>query len=607
MNLYYETDLYHFGIKGMHWYQRRYQNEDGSYTAAGRARYGIGKAAKAVATAPVRGVKAVGRAVKKKIRSKWVDYLTRDLQAYDKNVMKLSESEKEWAKEKFKRKNEVADLTQEQNRIARKNSEHLSGMLDSGKKIADVISSVAIGRTLSDLAQERTGFEPIDEKYWKKQQAKAEFEQKQVQVAEERAKATRQLSYNKRQALEYGEILSKEADDIYAKEIKDGVSDTQARKDAALHFTTNFRDFCDYLGIEPSDVYESDKKKDKKKKKPKDGDDEASQAYTSPTDYFAAILSEDSFDHYGVKGMKWYVRRYQPYPLGEAKGKVIGDAAAKARARMAPDKKLLATEMPKSTQQIAKELRAAKVAKMTRNLNTFKKNSHLLSDAEYEAAMKKFTRKEDIAKMQESKFARSVNYVKLVENAVNSTKSVADNVSLITTGYDLKTNAKKRRNPFDSEYYKDQSAKFDAEIKRAKSMQEQYKEEQEQSKMRMQDIAERYAETNAKAESDKKVAEASAAQSKSYQEQAKYRQEAAKADQEELKRKEAVNAIGKRIAEALRKESADAEEDARNRTAAAEKAMRDLGMRDAYKDYQRKHPNSEMSFDRFKSRFYGDD
>lgn len=35
-------ELWHFGIKGMAWGRRRYQNEDGTYTAEGRARYGYG-------------------------------------------------------------------------------------------------------------------------------------------------------------------------------------------------------------------------------------------------------------------------------------------------------------------------------------------------------------------------------------------------------------------------------------------------------------------------------------------------------------------------------------------------------------------------------------
>ena len=34
-----ESELYHHGIKGMKWGVRRYQNEDGSLTNAGKKRY----------------------------------------------------------------------------------------------------------------------------------------------------------------------------------------------------------------------------------------------------------------------------------------------------------------------------------------------------------------------------------------------------------------------------------------------------------------------------------------------------------------------------------------------------------------------------------------
>lgn len=37
--LYSTNELYHFGVKGMHWGVRRYQNQDGSYTSKGRGRY----------------------------------------------------------------------------------------------------------------------------------------------------------------------------------------------------------------------------------------------------------------------------------------------------------------------------------------------------------------------------------------------------------------------------------------------------------------------------------------------------------------------------------------------------------------------------------------
>lgn len=37
------SELYHHGIKGQKWGIRKYQNEDGSLTAAGRKRYGVGE------------------------------------------------------------------------------------------------------------------------------------------------------------------------------------------------------------------------------------------------------------------------------------------------------------------------------------------------------------------------------------------------------------------------------------------------------------------------------------------------------------------------------------------------------------------------------------
>lgn len=57
------TYLAHHGTKGMKWGQRRYQNSDGSLTALGRARYGVG----AARTKASGVIKKVGTAIRKKV------------------------------------------------------------------------------------------------------------------------------------------------------------------------------------------------------------------------------------------------------------------------------------------------------------------------------------------------------------------------------------------------------------------------------------------------------------------------------------------------------------------------------------------------------------
>lgn len=69
--------LIHYGISGMRWHVRRFQNEDGTLTAAGKERYGVGSketgrtAFQKVADVTKKAAKSTGRGVKKAVEYQW--------------------------------------------------------------------------------------------------------------------------------------------------------------------------------------------------------------------------------------------------------------------------------------------------------------------------------------------------------------------------------------------------------------------------------------------------------------------------------------------------------------------------------------------------------
>lgn len=84
---YHSDNLTHYGILGMKWYVRRFQNPDGSLTAEGRERYSNAKSTvkKAVGGIAVKGAKAVGKGAKavgshivRKIKTKHPSLMTQD-------------------------------------------------------------------------------------------------------------------------------------------------------------------------------------------------------------------------------------------------------------------------------------------------------------------------------------------------------------------------------------------------------------------------------------------------------------------------------------------------------------------------------------------------
>lgn len=96
--------LQHFGVQGMKWGQRRYQNEDGSLTSAGRAHYGLkGK----------RGARSTSRALRRLEKERAGAQTRADY--YHKRIAKVSSKV-----EKIDKSNKVRDLANKKKELEKK-------------------------------------------------------------------------------------------------------------------------------------------------------------------------------------------------------------------------------------------------------------------------------------------------------------------------------------------------------------------------------------------------------------------------------------------------------------------------------------------------------
>ena len=143
-----DGELYHWGIKGMKWGERRYQNKDGTLTAAGRKRYNRDAYEKGYDKTSSTGAryKVVGEG--KKARN---ERLNADA---DRWVREDLERSKRLGEESTNLARNAKNLTDSISRMSSKPKMDLSEMTD--KEMRDQINRAMLERQYNDLFAEPT-------------------------------------------------------------------------------------------------------------------------------------------------------------------------------------------------------------------------------------------------------------------------------------------------------------------------------------------------------------------------------------------------------------------------------------------------------------------
>lgn len=124
--------LIHHGIKGQKWYQRRYQNEDGSLTEAGRKRYGVG---------PRRSIsERIDNFRKKALAAKVERAVLRRKEAEEKQRKKDADNSDKLKAAQRKREIEEENLSSEKTKSAIR-AEKIQSLKDSFKKLTSNYSN----------------------------------------------------------------------------------------------------------------------------------------------------------------------------------------------------------------------------------------------------------------------------------------------------------------------------------------------------------------------------------------------------------------------------------------------------------------------------------
>ena len=132
--------LYHWGIKGMKWGVRRYQNQDGSLTPAGRNRYGD-------------EISNTAKKIKEKYNARKTAKALKAEKSKPKSAKDLSDEELRAKIERLRLEDTYNQLTRSLNPSeVSKGKQFVSGVLEaSGRNIATQFATYAMGKAVNEI------------------------------------------------------------------------------------------------------------------------------------------------------------------------------------------------------------------------------------------------------------------------------------------------------------------------------------------------------------------------------------------------------------------------------------------------------------------------
>ena len=155
-------------------------------------------------------------------------------------------------------------------------------------------------------------------------------------------------------------------------------------------------------------------------------------------------MYRDELYHYGILGMKWGIRRYQPYRItgprksGET-GKEVGEAKklAKAEKKRLKAEAKLKKRAKKEAEKEAKEqkFRESKKELIKNSPGLVAKNSDLFTTQELMDLRNRINLKEDLKRLSKQKTDRVISYLNTTNNVLNSSIGIYNNVAMITNAY----------------------------------------------------------------------------------------------------------------------------------------------------------------------------